>query len=80
MRSKDPIARFGERLRELGVWTDEDESDARRSMHTQVKEAIARAEKFPHPDVRSLFEDVYAEQTPNLRAEADELSEEIGGY
>jgi len=80
MRSKDPIARFGDYLRERRVWTDEDESDARQSMHDQVKEAVARAEKFPHPDVRSLFDDVYAEQTWNLRAEAAELAEEIGGY
>ncbi|MGD0636800.1 MAG: pyruvate dehydrogenase (acetyl-transferring) E1 component subunit alpha [Nitrososphaerales archaeon] len=80
MRSKDPVARFGDYLRERGVWTDEDESDARQSMHDLVKEAVARAEKFPHPDVRSLFDDVYSEQTWNLRAEADELAEEIGGY
>ena len=79
MRSNDPIKLFERYLRERGFWTDEDEEDARRSMHDQVKEAVARAEKLPHPGVRSLFEDVYAEQTWNLRSESDELSEETGG-
>jgi pyruvate dehydrogenase E1 component alpha subunit len=78
MRANDPIANFESRLRECGVWTDEDEADARRSMHDQVKEAVARAEKFPHPSVRSLFEDVYEEQTAALRGEADSLAEEVG--
>ena len=79
MRSKDPIKRFEQHLRGLGVWSDEDEADARRAAHEQVKEAIARAEKVPHPDVRSLFEDVYSEKTRELAAEADELYREIGG-
>ena len=79
MRLNDPILKFQQYLRERGVWTDEDETDARQSMLEQVKEAIARAEKVPHLGVRSLFEDVYSEQTESLRAEADELSEETGG-
>jgi pyruvate dehydrogenase E1 component alpha subunit len=79
MRSKDPIMRFQQELRERGVWTDEDESEAKKTMLEQVKAAIARAEAVPHPGVRSLFEDVYSEQTWNLRSEADELSEETGG-
>jgi pyruvate dehydrogenase E1 component alpha subunit len=79
MRSKDPINRFQQYLRERGAWTEEDESDARRTTLEHVKEAIARAEKVPRPGVRSLFEDVYSEKTWNLRAEADELSEETGG-
>lgn len=79
MRSKDPIDRFRRYLQERGFWTEEDESDARRSMHDQIKEAIGRAEKVPHPGVRSLFEDVYRAQTQNLLSEADELAEETGG-
>jgi 2-oxoisovalerate dehydrogenase E1 component alpha subunit len=79
MRSKDPIKKFQQHLQERGIWSDEDESEAKKTTLGQVKAAIARAEKVPQPGVRSIFEDVYSEQTWNLRAEADELSEETGG-
>ena len=79
MRSKDPVKKFQQHLQERGIWTDEDESQAKKTALEQVKAAIIRAEKVPHPGVRSIFEDVYSEKTWNLRAEADELSEETGG-
>jgi TPP-dependent pyruvate/acetoin dehydrogenase alpha subunit len=78
MRSKDPINRFQGYLRRQGLWTDELESIARRQLLEQVKEAVARAEKVPRPSTRTLFEDVYSEQTWNLRRESDALAEELG--
>jgi pyruvate dehydrogenase E1 component alpha subunit len=78
MRSKDPVSRFQRYLGQRGLWNEEYESNTRQRMLETVKKAIARAEKVPQPKVRSLFEDVYAEATPELRREADELTAEAG--
>jgi pyruvate dehydrogenase E1 component subunit alpha len=78
MRSKDPISRFQRYLRERGLWDEQYEGRLRQEMLNTVKAAIARAETVPQPGVRSLFEDIYAETTEELRSEADELAEEVG--
>jgi pyruvate dehydrogenase E1 component alpha subunit len=76
MRANDPIARFREHLSERGIWTEEDESKLRRVTMERVKEAIARAEKVPKPEISTIFEDVYAELSPTLEKEAADLQEE----
>jgi pyruvate dehydrogenase E1 component alpha subunit len=77
-RLEDPIDRFNIELARRGLWTEEEDSRTRRAMLERVKEAVAQAEKVPHPDVRTLFEDVYSELPWNLRREMDELLEETG--
>jgi TPP-dependent pyruvate/acetoin dehydrogenase alpha subunit len=76
MRSNDPISRFREYLDERGLWTDEDESKLRKATLERIKKAIAAAERVPKPEVRTIFEDVYAEPTQTLEKEAAELQEE----
>jgi 2-oxoisovalerate dehydrogenase E1 component alpha subunit len=78
MRTKDPILRFQRYLGQRGLWDEQYEATLRQETLKLVKAAIARAEVLPQPGVRSLFEDVYAEITPGLRTEADELAGEVG--
>ncbi len=78
MRAKDPITGFRAYLEGRGLWDEEAESKARKSITQLVKDAASMAEKIPHPNVRSLFDDVYSEQTWNLKREAEQLLEEIG--
>jgi pyruvate dehydrogenase E1 component alpha subunit len=78
MRAKDPISRFREYLIGGGIWTLEDDSELKKVALDRVKEAIAKAEKVPHPELKTLFDDVYAEPTPTLKREAAELEEEAG--
>jgi len=78
MRSGDPIARFRKYLSACGLWTDGDESRTRAEIIERIKAAIGRAEGIPRPGVRTIFDDVYAEQTQELKAQADELVEEAG--
>jgi pyruvate dehydrogenase E1 component alpha subunit len=78
MRTKDPILRFQRYIRQRGMWDEEYESNLRQTMLSKVKTAITNAESVPQPGVRSLFEDVYAELSPELRRQADVLAEEVG--
>lgn len=78
MRTKDPITGFRAYLEGRSLWDEEAESKARKSITQLVKDAASMAEKIPHPNVRSLFDDVYSEQTWNLKREAEQLLEEIG--
>jgi len=79
MRSNDPIGRFREYLGERGIWTGEDESNLRKITLERVKEAITRAERVPKPEIKTIFEDVYAETTHSLENDAAELQEEVEG-
>jgi 2-oxoisovalerate dehydrogenase E1 component alpha subunit len=78
MRANDPITRFRAYLEIKGLWNDDAESKASKSVTQLVKDAASNAEKIVHPDVRSLFDDVYTEQTWNLKKEVEELVDEIG--
>lgn len=78
MRTRDPIARFQDYLKREGLWSEEYQMATRQTAMEKVKAAIARSEKVPRPSVRSIFEDVYAEMTPDLTAQADELASEAG--
>lgn len=80
MRAKDPIVLFREFLKARGMWTDEEESRAKQKIGERIKAAIGRAESVPKPSVRTIFDDVYSEQTSELKLEADELQEEAGGH
>ena len=45
----------------------------RPSCKQKLKDALEFAEAQPKPDPESLFEDVYMNPTPQLRAQRDEL-------
>lgn len=78
MRANDPLLRFGKDLIQNGILGERQDAELHAELLQQVKDAFAIAEKVPHPPVRSLFDDVYAQQTWNLKREAEELVQETG--
>jgi 2-oxoisovalerate dehydrogenase E1 component alpha subunit len=61
LKQQDPIARFGEQLRELGLLSDEMDDRLRSEAKAEVNEAGRRAEARPEPDVSTAERHVYAE-------------------
>ncbi|MEZ3115477.1 pyruvate dehydrogenase (acetyl-transferring) E1 component subunit alpha [Halobaculum sp. MBLA0147] len=82
-RAKDPIPRLESYLRSQDILDDDRVEAIGESVEDEVADAIDAAEAMsdPGPDPQSMFEHVYAEQTPELREQAAEfarLREEYG--
>ena len=58
-RRRDPIVLFGRRLVEEGVVTDEDLERLDAEAIARVDEAVAFADRSPHPAPESLYDDIY---------------------
>lgn len=76
-RTRDPIARYRTYLQSVGVWTDRFEqrvtAHATR-LRSELREAIIHT---PDPDVGEMFDTVYADITPDLAAQRDQLRAEL---
>jgi len=59
---KDPIPRFENNLKEMGILDDAAAKGIHQEIGDQVEEAIAFAEASPWPDVSELLEDIYTGQ------------------
>ena len=68
-RANDPITRCRLFLQREGWWSAEWEDAIQREQLAGLRLAIAEAEQQPPPAPESLFEDVWAEMTPRLRAQ-----------
>jgi pyruvate dehydrogenase E1 component alpha subunit len=76
-RARDPISRYRTYLQSTGVWTDR--LERRVTAHgarvrTELRSAIFGA---PDPDVLELFDAVYADITPTLAAQREQLRAEL---
>ena len=63
-KARDPIALYEVKLREAGFLSDEQADEMTKSVRDEVKDAIDQAEKDPHPELDSRFEDALAEKYP----------------
>jgi 2-oxoisovalerate dehydrogenase E1 component alpha subunit len=79
-RRDNPITRFRKYLESQGLWDDEKEKEARERIRKEVLKAFAQAEKQKKPPIRSMFEDIYEELTPDLEAQMAELRDVIDRY
>ncbi len=79
-RRDNPITRFRKYLESQGLWDDKKEKEARDSIRKEVLKAFAQAEKEKKPPIRSMFEDIYEELTPDLEAQMGELRDVIERY
>ena len=79
-RRDNPITRFRKYLESQGLWDDEKEKEARERIRKEILKAFARAEKERKPPIRSMFEDIYEELTPDLEAQMGELRSLIERY
>jgi pyruvate dehydrogenase E1 component alpha subunit len=58
-KTKDPIARFEDKLLEMQVLTKEKIEEIKTSIEEEVTDAVRFAEESPWPDLSERFEDVY---------------------
>jgi 2-oxoisovalerate dehydrogenase E1 component alpha subunit len=72
-KRKDPIPRFERYLAKKKLWTEALEGEVREWAAAEVARAIEEAEAAPPPPIETIFTDVYAETTPALREQLEEL-------
>ena len=74
-REKDPIPRLEAYLQSQGVLDDDRVAAIQSSVEDEVATAIDEAEATADPDPQSMFEHVYAEQTPALGDQAERFAQ-----
>ncbi|KAK0673220.1 thiamine diphosphate-binding protein [Cercophora samala] len=79
-RRDNPIARLRKWMESKGFWDEQKEKEARDSIRRDVLKAFAEAEKLKKPAIKNMFEDVYEELTPDLKAQMKQLSEHLDRY
>lgn len=72
-KQRDPIQRFQRYLQRKKLWSEAYEAEIQERYKQAINDAIKRAEARPRPPLDSLFEDVYLNLTPQLRAQREEL-------
>jgi 2-oxoisovalerate dehydrogenase E1 component alpha subunit len=70
---RDPIQRFQRYLQKKKIWTEAWDLEIHEEIKADLNAAIKRAEARPRPSLESLFEDVYLNLTPQLKAQRDAL-------
>jgi pyruvate dehydrogenase E1 component alpha subunit len=76
-RTRDPIERYAEYLREQGAIEEEFVETARETADEELREAVERAEATPDPDPETVFDHVYADLPPRLRAQRAAMLERV---
>ncbi|KAH8601487.1 2-oxoisovalerate dehydrogenase-like protein subunit alpha [Bisporella sp. PMI_857] len=79
-RRDNPITRLRKYLEKKGIWDEGKEKEARARLRKEVLSAFSEAEKEKKPPMRSLFEDVYEEMTPEVKKQMGELKDIIERY
>ncbi len=75
-KRKDPIERFRSYLERRDLWTKDYEESISKENDTLIVNAIREEEQVPRPEIRTMFEDVYAEMPWNLKEQLAEEEEE----
>lgn len=63
-----------------GCWDETKEKEARDSLRKEILKGFSEAEKEKKPALRTMFEDVYEELTPDLKAQIKELRDMLDKY
>jgi pyruvate dehydrogenase E1 component alpha subunit len=74
-KDKDPISRLEAFLRDQDILDDDRIEEIEAGIKEEVADAIDAAEAHEKPDPQSMFENVYAEMTPELRAQAEQFAQ-----
>jgi pyruvate dehydrogenase E1 component alpha subunit len=77
-KSRDPIRRFIDDLRDGGMLEEDELNDIDRRVHEEVEDAAKFAEESPEPDASELYTDVYAEINEHGRLFFDNRGESSG--
>ena len=58
---KDPLVRFRNYLKQIGLWTEQHETATVERFNQELTDTMARAEKLPPPAIETMFDEVYEE-------------------
>lgn len=78
-RQHDPIARYRRFLTDQGLLTPEAEDRMKEAVAEEVAAAVAELDAEPREDPLRIFDMVYAEPTPQLRAQKELLRRDMEG-
>ncbi|HVH46184.1 MAG TPA: thiamine pyrophosphate-dependent dehydrogenase E1 component subunit alpha [Labilithrix sp.] len=73
-KRKDPVLRLARHLQKLGAIDDAFEKSLEAELGAEIADVIKVVEGLPPPARASLFDDVYAEPTWNLREQREQLA------
>ncbi|KAI0849826.1 thiamine diphosphate-binding protein [Daldinia vernicosa] len=79
-RRDNPIARLRKYMEAKGFWDESKEKEAREIIRRDVLKAFSEAEREKKPPIRTMFEDVYEELTPDLKAQMEQLKLHLEKY
>ena len=68
---RDPIERMRKYLELKGLWSKDSEEKLRAELEDLLQATIKEVERSPPPPIETLFTDVYAELTPQLKEQMD---------
>src|SRR5205823_9504751 len=68
---RDPIDRMRKYLELKGLWTKDRDDALRAELDDLIQTTIKEVERHPPPPIETLFEDVYAEMTPQIREQLE---------
>lgn len=63
-----------------GCWDETKEKEARDSLRKEILKAFSEAEREKKPPIRSMFEDVYENLTPDLKEQMGQLKAMLETY
>ncbi|MCA8974932.1 MAG: thiamine pyrophosphate-dependent dehydrogenase E1 component subunit alpha [Planctomycetes bacterium] len=72
-KKKDPIARFKQYLKNRKLWSEAFEAECVDGTKAELQAAIESVEAGPDPGPETMFDDVYMNLTPQLKAQKLEL-------
>ena len=75
-KKRDPIVRFRSYLEDKDYWSEKQEKVLQEALKKELAEAIDKAEPQQPPSIESMFDDVYANLTPQLVEQKRDLVQE----
>lgn len=72
-KKRDPIVRFRAYLTKKKIWDDKQEAALQEELKALLAEAVEKAEAQPPPQIEDLFEDVFAQRTPQLERQREAM-------
>ena len=76
-QKRDPIVRFKEYLEKKKLWDSKKDAALLEEVKSELADAVERAEKVPPPEIEDIFNDVYAELTPQLQRQLEQLKKDL---
>ncbi len=70
---RDPILRFQKYLQQKGLWDAEFETEVQTRSKQEINDAVKRAELRSLPAPESMFDDVFMNQTPQIKEQREDF-------